>query len=119
MLNGCSAVYSDFGFERSVTGSCELDLPQPPVYPPAFCPSGTSYNESKGYRKEAGNTCENGVDHSADVKLCPADDSDSSASGDGKGWIAAVVLVPLIVIALIVAIVALRVERFSCVELLC
>ena len=35
-----------------------------PSYPPSYCPAKTTYYKTAGYRREAGNTCEGGIDHS-------------------------------------------------------
>jgi len=82
------------------------DGPVDPVYPPLDCPAGTQYYKTKGYRKEAGNTCDGGVDHSADGPY-PC----SKPSSAKRGWIAAAVLVPLVVIVLIAAAVAVQSEK--------
>lgn len=81
---------------------------EPPKYPPENC-EGT-YFKTKGYRKEAGNYCNGGVDHSpAGPYSC--DDSDIDLSSN-KGWIAAVVIVPLVVLLVIGAFFAIRSEKY-------
>jgi hypothetical protein len=96
----------DFGYERASNGACVLVM-EPPKYPPENC-EGT-YFKTKGYRKEAGNYCNGGVDHSpAGPYSC--DDSDIDLSSN-KGWIAAVVIVPLVVLLVIGAFFAIRSEK--------
>eukprot|EP01114_Cavostelium_apophysatum_P000210 TRINITY_DN1020_c0_g1_i5.p1 TRINITY_DN1020_c0_g1~~TRINITY_DN1020_c0_g1_i5.p1 ORF type:complete len:551 (+),score=213.60 TRINITY_DN1020_c0_g1_i5:387-2039(+) len=110
-MKNCSCTEDDWecdvDFERGSDGTCVYSLgTYAPEYPPEFCPSGTQYYKSKGYRKEAGNTCEGGVDHSGEGPFdCP------NLSKEAKrGWIAAAVLIPLILIIFVVAAFALRSE---------
>jgi len=103
----------DFGYARAnANAPCEISISPPPFYPPPFCPAGTTYNRSNGYQKEAGNGCVGGVDHSPTVVECPSSSGPTfNDMKNNKGWIAAAVLVPLIVIIIVLAIIALRVER--------
>lgn len=97
----------DFGYERASNGSCYLVM-EPPTYPPENCEG--SYYKTKGYRKVAGNSCKGGVDHSpAGPYSCDAE-SDIDLSSN-KGWIAAVVIVPLVVLLVIGAFFAMRSEK--------
>jgi len=96
----------DYGFERK-DGSCVKVLDQ--KYPPMWCETGAEYYKSKGYRKVAGNTCEGGVQHMGDGPYkCPDEGVNLKSN---KGWIAAVVIVPLVVIILVGAFFALRSEK--------
>jgi len=97
----------DFGYERLGNGSCILDM-EPTSYPPENC-EGTYY-KTKGYRKEAGNICSGGVDHSPAGPYSCDGNSDVDLSSN-KGWIAAVVIVPLVVLLVIGAFFAIRSEK--------
>jgi uncharacterized protein YxeA len=104
-------VCSDFGYERdssNETAPCLLiDNSQEATYPPEYCPPGEKYYKTKGYRLEAGNTCTGGVDHSPEGPFdCPSDNSHSS-----KAWIAAVVVIPIVLVFIIFGVIALRSEK--------
>jgi len=87
--------------------TCEVDSGVNQTYPPSNCINGSTYYKTKGYRREAGNTCSGGVDHSAEGPFdCPSNNTNKS-----KAWIAAVVVVPWVIIGLVVAAVALRSQK--------
>jgi len=98
----------DYGFERSATGACAKVLD--PTYPPPWCETGQQYYKSKGYRKVAGNSCQGGVEHMGDGPFkCP--DKGGVSLKSNKGWIAAAVIVPFVILVLIAAFFAMRSER--------
>jgi len=76
---------------------------------PHYCPSGTQYNQTNGYRKEAGNLCVGGPSkYYPTVMDCP--NTDGGHAGK-KGWIAALIVVPFVLMILAAAITAMRSER--------
>jgi len=100
--NPCDCTASDwecdFGFQPTPyngTFACALsgDLPQDP---PSYCPPGTTYTVSRGYRKVAGDTCTKGLDLSPTIKKCP---DSSSLLSSSKAWVA--VLIVVLVVAAI------------------
>jgi len=103
----------DFGYERpdaNISEPCQ-PIGNPPTFPPAYCPAGETYYETSGYRLEAGNTCDEefGVNRLPDGPYpCPGG---SKTPASSKGWIAAAVLLPLVLIFIILAIVAMRSEK--------
>jgi hypothetical protein len=101
----------DFNYERAnATEPCLLIPGDPdPIYPPSICPEGSTYYETKGYRLEPGNSCEGGVDlRPKGPYECPT--SFSVIKGN-KGWIAAVVVIPLVIILIVASFFAIRNEK--------
>jgi len=95
----------DIYYERGTDGTCVL-TGNTPIFPPEHCPEGTYYNKSVGYRKEAGNTCNGGVDHKAEGPFeCPP------APRSTKGWVAAVVVVLIVVAIIVLAVIGMKSER--------
>lgn len=82
----------DIGYSRK-DEKCVLDG-SPPKYPPSYCPKGSYYSKTKGYRLIASDTCEGGLDLRPEGKYpCNKDSS--------KGWIIAVVIVLFVVLLLV------------------
>jgi len=101
----------DFGFERQngdPTQPCVQNLADQQItYPPAICPG--KYWKTRGYRLEADNSCEGGVDHSPSGPYdCPSSFSEVTKS---QGWIAAAVIIPLVVVIIVAGCVAMRNEK--------
>jgi len=95
----------DVGFQRDSNGNCAFTGATEITYPPARCPSGETYNKTKGYRLVAGTACFNGVSYWGDGPYdCP------SPGGKSYGWVAAVVIVALVIIVLVVTFFAIRSE---------
>ena len=62
---------SDFGYQQGEEeGEC-VETPGVSTVP-EYCPVGTTYNKTDGYRKVAGNTCVGGVTHTSVVTNCPS-----------------------------------------------
>jgi len=92
----------DVNYERP-EGTTQCNLEGVEVYPPTYC-SGVYY-KTAGFRKEPGNTCVGGVDHSP---AGPFDCPNAGDEGSKKMWIVAVVVIPFILIVCLVAIVAVK-----------
>eukprot|EP01132_Coremiostelium_polycephalum_P001394 gene1394-1762_t len=87
----------DFGYQEIDSTKdklvCQV-VTQPSTDPPADCPA--TYTITKGFRKIAGNQCSGGVAKQYDptVKDCPG----AKGGSKSKGWIAAVVIIILLVV---------------------
>jgi len=100
----------DYGFE-SLDGSSECSLADPAVtsYPPAGCQD--VYYKTNGYRKVAGDTCAGGVDYTPEGPFDCPETGGSSNPTTQQGWIAAFVIVPIVLILIVVAVILLRSEK--------
>jgi len=98
----------DLGFERDSNSNC-IYPGGSPTYPPQVCPVGETYNKTKGYRAVAATACQGGVDHSAEGPFdCPSPGISGQVAN--YGWVAAVVIVGLVVVCIIGSFVAIRSE---------
>jgi len=89
--------------------------------PPLWCKPGRKYNVTKGYRLEAGNGCQGGLDLHPVEKDCPSDPiedkdefvdtSKSSGSSHKAGWIAVGIMVPIVLLIIAGAFFALNNEK--------
>jgi len=75
-----------------------LSSASPPVDPPEYCPAGSTYEHSRGYRPLPGDSCVGGLDLRPLVRNCPIPSDSSTAS---KAWIA--ILVVVLVLAVLAA----------------
>jgi len=98
----------DFGYQRPLSGGeCGL-VSNPPTYPPSYCPAGSTYYKTAGYRKVTSDTCVGGVSHLGEGPFdCP-----NAATSDSKLWIIGVVIAIIFIVIVILAFAALRSERF-------
>jgi len=124
----CKCTYEDFECDygyyytrRETSGKiiCERDETIVLSDPPLWCKPGRKYNSTNGYRLEAGNDCRDGIDMHPTEKACPGtalEDADttsgpSEGSSHTAGWVAIGVLVPIILLIVVAAFVALNSEK--------
>jgi len=97
----------DVEYERQTDGSCKL-IGAEPKYPPSHCPAGTAYNKTVGFRPVAGTYCQQGVQRWGEGPFtCP----EATLPPSAKGWIVAVIVVPIVLLVLVGAAVAVRSEK--------
>jgi len=118
----------DYGYYPNgyISGTTTLDckrdddikIPDPPLW----CKPGMKYNVTKGYRLEAGNGCQGGVNRHPEEKSCPSEaieDPDEYVAVDTKpegsshkaGWIAVGIMVPIVLLIIAGAFFALNNEK--------
>ncbi|EFA78916.1 PDZ domain-containing protein [Heterostelium album PN500] len=96
----CDIGYKEVSPDDAEKLVCALEKDYtPPTYPPSFCPSGTKYFVTKGFRKVAGDLCRDGVADSYEPAY--KDCSDGSSSGKSHGWVAAILILLGIAMALV------------------
>ncbi|PRP78631.1 hypothetical protein PROFUN_13505 [Planoprotostelium fungivorum] len=117
----------DFGYKPRWDSAnhqllCDRDDTVKLFDPPLWCKPGRKYNVTQGYRLEAGNGCRGGVDKHPKEKDCPGtsqedSNSDTSEGGSSKGssnkagWVAVGIMIPIVLLIIGCAFVALNNEK--------
>lgn len=109
-ITNCACIRDDYEcdlyYHLDSNNNCVLYSGRYITYPPDYCPPGTTYSKTQGYRLIANDSCVGGLNLNPEGAYpCP------NPEDAQNGWIAVVVVLPLVCCCLLVAFVVARSPR--------